>query len=1517
MSGPKETPPTGLTQKQLTYEVFKLLNKQDEARIEAAAAQAARDEAQAARDDAMLTALTRIAAILPPVSASPESPPSPNTDGAERTASDERVEGTPSTPTPLDPPLTHATPSRETAPSGIPHWKALPIPAALEPDVSLRAYEDWRTAWDEYSISADIHLMPLAKQTVHLRRCLSSDLKSILTHSLGAPLDAGLTIEQTLQIIDQHMRGQRNVAVRQQEFNLYRQQQDQTFDAFFARLKQLAKDADLCQVCLNTRLATAIITGLRDRHLAERLQSHEPALNLDEVIVKCRAHESAKKSNAEFKAQPANLHKISAYKSAKKPQPTANPSAPPPASKFKIPDELRRKFSCMRCGNLNKHVNRKCPAADKQCKECSKTGHFNYMCLRKLLNKSDSKPNKDMGIITINNVEQDEKCPTIKAHVTCLTPKSMPKNRHCDLTFTPDSGSQMTAIGLDHFEKLGLNVSHLLQATPVNIRAANGSPLDSLGVFPGKIKLKRRSINTNIEVLFDFPTAVLSWKDAKALGILPHHYPEPCSDSASCCAIASDVTPPRPVIPPPTPSPPGTLPGGTPTSPAKETKRKPPPHLSPAEARDFFIKEFPEVLRSRDDFKKGEYFPPMKNASMSIHLKPDAKPFAIYAPRNIAYALRDKTKKELDSLVAQGIITPVTDDVTPWVHPMVAVLRKDKDVRICVDLSHLNSQVQRCSHPFVTSQDVLRRIPPGTKYLTKMDAIAGYHQIPLDEAAQSLTCFITPWGKYKFLRSPMGFIGSGDAFCRYGDRVIEGVDNCGKVVDDLLAWDRDYVEHIDRIFDILCRCSDSNTTMSREKFIFAASETEYCGNIVSEDGIRADPQKVKAIQEFPVPKNITDLRSFFGLVAQLQDFSYEISDAAEALRPLLSTKNAFIWTTAHQDSFDKVKKALTSTPTLAHYDMTLPTALQSDASRLNGLGYALLQQHGERWRLVQCGSRFLSDVEGRYATGEQELLAAWWAVRKCRNYLLGLPHFELILDHKPLIPILNVQTLDQVENPRLQRMKEKLMGYSFTAVWRKGSNHNIPDALSRAPVDQPDEEDREFEEELSMYVRTMIHAISSDITELNDPILDDLRSAAVADVTYQHLIEKVTSGFPNSKSHLDNELLPYWKVRHDLSHENGLALYKGRILVPPSKRREVLQHLHSSHRGTESSKRRASQTVWWPGIANDIVTTTEACTACQQLQPSQQKEPIMRDTAPTRPFESVSADLFSHAGKSYLVYADRYTGWCEVHAFSGDTSARPTIRAFRKFFGQLGVPMRLRTDGGPPFSSHRFRDFLVTWKVKHDLSTPHFPRSNGHAEASVKAMKHLIIKCKPQGNLLEDDEFTKGVIELRNTPRIDGLSPAKILLGRPLRSLVPTIPSAFDPKWHDVAQRLDRRTKAQVKADKRYNEHAKSLPPIALGSHVALQHHATKRWDTTGTVVGVGKRRDYLVKTPSGAVYWRNRVLLRPIPPPTPAAADASPPAAPPPAALASHGTPSHDLEDPSSPRRSARAIKKPLRFSD
>ena len=141
-------------------------------------------------------------------------------------------------------------------------------------------------------------------------------------------------------------------------------------------------------------------------------------------------------------------------------------------------------------------------------------------------------------------------------------------------------------------------------------------------------------------------------------------------------------------------------------------------------------------------------------------------------------------------------------------------------------------------------------------------------------------------------------------------------------------------------------------------------------------------------------------------------------------------------------------------------------------------------------------------------------------------------------------------------------------------------------------------------------------------------------------------------------------------------------------------RQNVLSLLHDAHRGVQATKHRAQQTVWWPGINNYITTTVEPYASCQLLQPSQQREPLLQSSQPTRPFEVTSADLFSHAGRSYLLYADRYTGWPEVHPFAKDTSSNATMRAFRKFFCQLGIPTHLRTDGGPQFSSLAFRTFL-------------------------------------------------------------------------------------------------------------------------------------------------------------------------------------------------------------------------------
>jgi RNase H-like domain found in reverse transcriptase len=153
-------------------------------------------------------------------------------------------------------------------------------------------------------------------------------------------------------------------------------------------------------------------------------------------------------------------------------------------------------------------------------------------------------------------------------------------------------------------------------------------------------------------------------------------------------------------------------------------------------------------------------------------------------------------------------------------------------------------------------------------------------------------------------------------------------------------------------------------------------------------------------------------------------------------------------------------------PSLRQFDPSLETALHTDASRKNGLGYALLQKHPEGWHLVQAGSRFVTDAESNYAMVELEMKGVEWAVKKCHLYLAGMQNCTVVVDHQALITILNKFTLDAVENPRLQRIKERLSAYNFQTTWKKGKDHAIPDALSRAPVADPTNDDIEGDDEI-------------------------------------------------------------------------------------------------------------------------------------------------------------------------------------------------------------------------------------------------------------------------------------------------------------------------------------------------------------------------------------------------------------------------------------------------------------------
>ena len=408
-----------------------------------------------------------------------------------------------------------------------------------------------------------------------------------------------------------------------------------------------------------------------------------------------------------------------------------------------------------------------------------------------------------------------------------------------------------------------------------------------------------------------------------------------------------------------------------------------------------------------------------------------------------------------------------------------------------------------------------------------------------------------------------------------------------------------------------------------------------------------------------------------------------------------------------------------------------------------------------------------------------------------------------------------------------------------------------------------------------------------------DPTLERIRAAADRDPEYGTLRETVLHGFPEHRHEAPLAVRPYWGVRSMLALDGGLLVYGSRLVIPASLRRDVLSRLHDAHQGIERTKRRARLCVYWPGIDRDVTNVVSSCQRCRPLVPSHANEPLWQeDDQPSRVFESVSADYFHVAGQTYLVYADRMSGWPYITICPRTASAEHLTRELRMLFAQTGVPAVIRTDGGPQFTSGTLRRFLSRWEVRHEVSSPRYPRSNGHAEAAVKSVKKLIITASSQGRL-DEEQLSRGMLELRNTPRADGRSPAQVLFGHPIRSGVPTHHRAFAPEWQRAAAECEAKAATtQERVARHHDATARPLSRLQIGSRVDLQDTDTGRWDRTGVVVGIGQRRTYLVKTASGRVYWRNRRFLRPYrplvttgapraPAAPPAAAPAAPAAAP------------------------------------
>ena len=234
------------------------------------------------------------------------------------------------------------------------------------------------------------------------------------------------------------------------------------------------------------------------------------------------------------------------------------------------------------------------------------------------------------------------------------------------------------------------------------------------------------------------------------------------------------------------------------------------------------------------------------------------------------------------------------------------------------------------------------------------------------------------------------------------------------------------------------KCRKKNITMSDTKFEIAKT-LKFAGFMISEDDISPDPVRTKAIRSFPRPGNIHDVRSFLGLANTLTNFVPDLVQATAEMRKLTQPSNAFLWLDEHELEFQKAKEILNDDMHVKPFHSDWETLLFTDASRLYGMGFVLMQTEPvtQKRHLVTCGSKSLTETQQRYATIELECLAILVAVRKCDFYLRGLPSFEVITDHRPLLGVFK-NDIFKLDNARLMRIREKLIPFNFTLAWIEG-----------------------------------------------------------------------------------------------------------------------------------------------------------------------------------------------------------------------------------------------------------------------------------------------------------------------------------------------------------------------------------------------------------------------------------------------------------------------------------------------